>query len=229
VKDQGWLKVKPKEIEHLDDAKLYRTDVEKVLVPFVPKNQYNSSSWRDSPRLLVSTSEDRIEVFKRTLDLYPGPFFITIAVQEPHGSLKRRGRLYGDKGKTRIQIEFLLDYFHDYISYNGMMHFWVTCESTDGIVVYDNMDQFYIYGRVSEAEKFFAERGYINEPIDRNFEYAHCERVGLTPGTEDLKKFGKWGWLPLEWSDVPDPYGKSFKNLYLRFRHWKNDWRKKSK
>lgn len=215
--------MKPTAIEHLDDAKLYRTDVQKVLVPFVPENQYDFSTWRDSPRLLLSTNEDRIEIFKRILDLYPGPFFITIAVQEPHGTLKRRGRLYGDKGKTRIQIEFFLDHFHDYISYHGMAHFWVTCESTDGIVVYDNNDFFYIYDRVNEAAEFFGERGYVNEPIERDFERAHGDRTDIVPGTEDLKKFGRWGWLPLEWSDVPNPYEKSFQNIYLRVRHWVNN------
>ena len=116
-----------------DNAKLYQTNEARDLIPFVPGNIFQLNESGLGVRLLFSTNEDRIEMFKRIIDLFPGPFFFTVVVQESHGALNKPGRLYSDRRKTRTQVDFFLDHFHDYFSHCGLINLWVTCEVTDGI------------------------------------------------------------------------------------------------
>ena len=208
------------EPNNLPDAKLYRAISPTELVPFVPDNQFQLSTTKLGTRLIFSTNEDRIEMFKHMLDLYPGPFFITVVVQEPHGALVTPGRMYSERDKTRVQIDYFLDYFHDYISFGGMFHLWISCQSSDGIIVYDQHDYFFVYQRAQEAAAFFRERGYREQEIELEFDHAHSERIDIVPGTKEMLDYGNWMWSQLELTDVARPRAKSMQILILKFRHW---------
>lgn len=191
------------------------------LTPFVPESVYFTSASDFGTRLVVTTNEDRIETFKRILDLYSGPFFITVVVQLPHRGLEKPGRLYSEGGKSRIQIDYFLDYFQDFLLYDGFIHIWITCQESNGIVVYDQHDTFFIYEREKEAADYFAKRGFREAPVSFNFRHAHQIRNDIYPGSKELADYGKWWWRPLELSDVEDKSKKSLRNLYLKIRSWR--------
>ncbi len=206
-------------VENLPDAKMYRADEDgKNIRAYEPENRFQLHRTDLGTRLLVTTSEDRIEVFKRLLDLYPGPFFITLVIQEAHGAFKKTGRYYGDRGKTRVQIDFFLDHFHDYFCYDGMHHLWVSCESSDGIVVFDQHDLFYVYQRAAEAGGMLLDAGYKEGLGDEPFNHAHRSRPEIVPGPKEILEFTKWFIAPLQINDVADPSEKSLKNMVMKAR-----------
>lgn len=206
--------------DNLPDAKLFQALDSESLVPFVPENVYERNETELGVRLLVSTSMDRIEMFKMLLDFYPGPFFVTVVVQEPYGAFDKAGRYHGDYDKSRMQIDFFLDYFHDFISYSGFIHVWVTCQTTKGILVYDQHDYYFVYEKAEEAAEKLAGLGFQEGKIGADFHHAHSSRPDIVPGGKELLEYGSWRLEGLEIQDVARPDKKTVKNAYLRLRSW---------
>lgn len=202
------------------NAKLFLAGEDGGLIAFEPKNSFMLTSSANQQRLILATNEDRIDVFKSLLDFYPGPFVITVVVQSPHGAIKKAGRYYSEWDRTRTQIDYFLDYFHDYISFCGLIHVWVTCQGTDGIVVYDQHDVFYVYGKPLEIANMFLDKGYSEGIPPIEFAHAHKTRDDIRPGTVELMKYGKWTCHPLDTTDIANPEEKTAKNYLMKARSW---------
>lgn len=202
------------------DAKIYRAESEDKILPFQPENRIQFQTQYSGSRAIISTDRDRIEFYKAILDLYPGPFFITLVIQQPFGAFQQAGRYHSDRGKTRIQIDYFLDYFHDFISYDGFHHLWVTCETTDGIIVYDQHDYFYVYAKAEEARQKFLAEGFVEGEVKVDFPHVHRSRTEIVPGAGEILKYGSWYLSNLEIQDVATPERKTLRNYWLRLRNW---------
>ncbi len=211
------------------DAKLYRADSEEKIFPFQPENRVEFQSQDSGSRLIVSTSQDRIDFFKSIIDLFPGPYFITLVIQEPFGAFQQAGRYYSERDKTRLQIDYFLDYFHDFISYDGFHHLWITCESTDGIIVYDQHDYFFIYVKAEEARQKLLAEGFVEGDVRVDFPHMHRSRAEIVPGPKEILKYGSWYLSNLEIQDVATPERKTLRNYWLRIRNWNAQRKAKSK
>ncbi len=210
------------EFDNLPDAKLYQALDNEGLVPHVPEDMYDLEETVLGTRLLVETKMDRVEMFKKLLDVYPGPFFLTVVVQEPYGAFKTAGRYHSEYDKTRIQVDYFLDYFHDFICYSGFIHVWVTCQTTKGIVVYDQHDYYFVYEKALEAAEIVKGLGFVEGSINPDFAHAHSSRPDIHPGPEELLNYGNWRLESLQIQDVARPEEKTIRNMYLRFRNWVN-------
>lgn len=202
------------------DAKIYIADQDGEIGPYVPTDTYEINRTGLGTRIIARTNQDRIEFFKAILDLYPGPFFITLVVQEPYGEFQVAGRYYSDKGKTRVQIDYFLDYFHDFICYDGFHHLWISCETTDGIIVYDQHDIFFMYQQTDQILDYLRSHDFCEGHVGADFHHAHRSRADISPGTKELLEYGPWYHSPLEINDVARPDEKSLQNYWLRFRSW---------
>lgn len=213
----------------LPDAKVYKLDPAEILIPHIPDNAYQISKAFGRDRLVFTTNQDRIEVLKKVLEMYPGPFFITLVINSRLGALKKKGRMYSDWHKSRIQIDFFLDYFHDFISYGGWFHVWVSCHTTNGIVVYDQHDRFFAYEQINEVTDLLKSSGFQDGYCESKFKHVLFDRLDIIPGHVEMLNYGKWQWAPLEISDVEFPRRWTVTNFYLRFLQWRRTQRAKKK
>ena len=219
--DQAWLMetddARPFPFEH---AKLYTGDNGHNLVPYVQPNIFKVIQTSIGDRAIVSTTIDRIDLFKQFLNLFPGPFTILVVIQQPYLAFKKRGRYTSESDKTHIQVEFFLDTFNDYISFDGFHDLWVCCESSNGKVIYDQHDWYYIYGKAREAENILRSLGFIEREVPLPPHHAHCQRHDIHPGTHELLDYTKWFLNPLLPSDVVRSFPKTPKDLLTRYRSW---------
>ena len=202
------------------NAKVYTADPDLNLIPIYPTNLFKIATTQMGNRAFATTNLDRILVMKRLLDLFPGPFSLLLVIQEPNGAFMHAGRYTSEEGKSRIHVDYFLDYFHDYISYDGFLHLWICCDSTGGKVIYDQHDWFNIYGKADESESVFRELGFVEREAEKLPPHAHCKRHDIYPGTKEMLEYGTWRLSPLELADVARPEKKSLLNSYLGIRSW---------
>lgn len=212
-------------------AKLIITGPDGEPQPYKPRDAYVREQTYGVWRLAVSTGRPRMDFMLECAARYPGPFWITY-VMESEGFGMEPGRYHGPTGQTITQIGYFLHQFAPFLESDGRHHIWVSCEATDGIIVYDQHDFFYLYQQLDEHESALAEAGFTND-----FEYPFTEQhlhvfPPRTDGLEqELWKFWDWHYGPLALSDTfrrdPNPVRRWWSSAKERIRLWRSRLRRR--
>jgi hypothetical protein len=164
-------------------------------------NGYEIQHSRWGRRLICSSETPGVDFLRRLVFRYPGPFGITYVLEDNDGAPEfRRGRYHSPNLLTRAQLEIFLDDFREFFEEDGRHHLMVSCAKTNGMVVYDQHDYFFVYGGVDELVPKLICEGYQA----REYELGrHGHRIGeeLEP-LRMLMSFREWKWRPLEVTDT---------------------------
>ena len=101
---------------------------------------------------MIRASANHVSVMIDLLQVMSAPFGILYVLAVPRGE-GEPGRYQAANAVPRHVVEEFLKRFRDFIEYDGRHHVWVASTSNSDLLVYDNHNVIYAYGRLPEFEQ----------------------------------------------------------------------------
>jgi hypothetical protein len=202
--------------KHEPLAKLLAPDESGVMAPFTWGKAYRYETYYWGNRIMCSTDEDRIDWLVELASRYPGPFDLNYILEDESGRHNYPEGRYMKSSVSLDQLKFFFHEFHDFLAFDGRHHVMVHCNTTRGMVVFDQHDYFYVYGGLDSLLQDLKQRGFI----ERSFvlgRHGHPIKEE-SPDLHRLMEFWPWNWRALEATDITKERLGFFQNLRLQIR-----------
>lgn len=152
-------------------------------------------------RLVIAPSQRQVSLLIDLLALVPEPLGILYVLVVPRGNGKA-GRYQISAPVSRSEAEGFLKTFQDFFENDARHHIWISSISGSDLLVYDNHNVIYAYGRLSDFGKLSSRRG-LNKADMVNFPSPHTHKYNAIFDEDERRLFGyfEWKWFPLQESD----------------------------
>jgi hypothetical protein len=193
---------------------------------FVPHswgNGYQDQQFRWGRRLICSSESAGVDFLSRLVFRYPGPYHVTYVLEDNDGAPEfRRGRYISPNALTEAQLRIFLDEFRQFLEEDGRHNLMIRCAKTDGTVVYDQHDYFFVYGGIGDLLRELVDEGYQPRTYGLG---RHGHQIGhdIEP-LQRLMAFRRWQGGPLEATDTPRHRAGLFDYVMMKLRAIWNDW-----
>ena len=171
-------------------------------IPHVYENIFEEITYKNGIKCVLLASSGSIAGIMMELGKYiEGPWFILYVLLTPHT---------GESGRYQsIQIEsydgvlaFMTKY-RDFIDGDGRHNVWIGSTSEHGMLVYDNHNRLFAYGKIDKYVEWLKTRGFkmgtVVIPAPHSHHY-HAENA-----VHERSLLNEWEWkrFPLQDSDDP--------------------------
>ena len=149
-------------------------------------------------RLVIAPSGQHVLLLCDLLSVMPEPFGVLYVLVVPRGQAEA-GRYQIANPASRSEVESFLNTF---LEQDARHHIWIASAITSDLVVYDNHNVIYAYGRLSEFVHRLVKRGFKKEEAVR-FPSPHVHKYNAIFDQDQGRLLNHWEWkrLPLQESD----------------------------
>ena len=152
-------------------------------------------------RLVIAPAGRHVLLLRDLLSVMPEPFGIlyVLVVPRAHGEA---GRYQIANPASRSEVESFLHTFQDFLEQDARHHIWIASTTTSDLVVYDNHNVIYAYGRLPEFVQCLVKRGLKKEEVVR-FPSPHAHKYNAIFDQDQERVLNYWEWerFPLRESD----------------------------
>jgi hypothetical protein len=112
------------------------------------------------------------------------------------------GRYQNAEVDSRVEAKKFLSRFKDFFENDARHHIWIASMANSDMLVYDNHNVIYAYGRLLEFERILVNRGLtkvdgVQFPCPHTHKYNHV----FDPEQQEVLRYWKWKHAPLQDED----------------------------
>ena len=154
-------------------------------------------------RLIIAPTSQQVSLILDLLYTMTEPFCILYVLIVPRGG-SQAGRYQVSQPIAKSEAEMFFLRFEEFFESDGRHHIWIGSEFTSDLLVYDNHNVIYAYGRLQEFERLLVKRGLANVDCVR-FPSPHTHKYNEAFDEKEREVLRCWEWrhFPLQSSDDP--------------------------
>jgi hypothetical protein len=143
-------------------------------------------------RLIIAPSAQHISLMLDVVQTMAEPFGILYILIAPRGGASA-GRYQKAESATRIEAEKFFHRFTDFFENDGRHHIWIASMANSDMLVYDNHNVIYAYGRLPEFGRRLVNRG-LAKVNDVAFPSPHTHKYNPVFDREQQEVLRYWEW-----------------------------------
>ena len=148
-------------------------------------------------RLVVAPRGRQISLILKLLKLMAPPFGLLYVLAVPR-TTGRAGRYQVSEPVSYSETEQFLMTFSEFLERDARHHLWLASVAGSDLLVYDNHNVIYAYGKISEFEKIVADWG-VSKTKSVPFPSPHTHKYNPIFDQDEQGVLGYWTW---KWSPL---------------------------
>jgi len=154
-------------------------------------------------RLLIAPRSGHIDLMIDLLDCMQGPFGMLYVLIVPRCD-HERGRYQCESPREKWQLIEFLEEFRDYFENDGRHHLWISGQSDQSQLIYDNHNVIYAYGPLQEFESSLRKAGLTRGQFTRPAPHVHAYSAEFDRDEDRIFTAYNWKQFPVV-EDFDDP------------------------
>jgi hypothetical protein len=152
-------------------------------------------------RLIMAPSAQQVSLMLDLIEKMAEPFGVLYILVVPRGK-GETGRYQNAEVASRVEAKKFLSRFRDFFENDARHHIWIASMANSDMLVYDNHNVIYAYGRLPEFERILVDRG-LTKTNDVKFPCPHSHKYNEIFDTEqqEVLRYWKWKHSPLRDED----------------------------
>jgi hypothetical protein len=152
-------------------------------------------------RLVIAPKRDQVGVLLRLMECMTDPLWV-LYVLRINRATGNAGRYESTEPQSRRAVEEFLAEFKTFLECDGRHQLWLGSDSNSDLLVYEQHNRIYAYGRLDEFRSILTDMALEEVPsISLPCPHAHLYHASLDDEETQLLKHWGWHQTPLQPSD----------------------------